>query len=420
MRFTQITKSTHRIITIGLAAAFVVVFFFPELLQNGAAPEFAKNQGENWLKNLSGAAVPQANAKNPPFTGMGVISYADAVESASPAVVNIHTTKVVTRRVSPLFDDPFFRRFFGSDDPVFRHFFGDRSGRGNTRKRIENSLGSGVIFDKKGYILTNNHVIAGADEIKVLLQDGRSAQARIVGTDPATDLAVLQIELDRLPAIVISQSKVLRVGDVVLAIGNPFGVGQTVTMGIVSATGRDRLGINTFEDFIQTDAAINPGNSGGALINPHGELIGINTAIFSKSGGSQGIGFAIPVTLAGDVMEQIIEHGFVARSWLGIDAQDITPDLAESFGLGNTDGVLVAGVLRGGPADVAGVEPGDVITHVEKAQVEDAHDLLNIIARIRPETTTALQIVRNGRKMTIRARVKQRPETKKRRLQRLQ
>ncbi|MBT8420927.1 MAG: Do family serine endopeptidase [Gammaproteobacteria bacterium] len=413
MRFTPSKKPIYRVTIAGLVTAFVVVISFPELLlQSEAVPAF--------VKNWQGILLPKANAASLPSTRMGAVSYADAVENASPAVINIHTAKVITQRASPLFDDPFFRHFFGSDDPVFRHFFGEKSGRSNTRKRVETSLGSGVIVDKKGYILTNNHVIAGADEIKVMLQDGRSTQAKIVGTDPDTDLAVLRIKLNKLPAIVISQSNVLRVGDVVLAIGNPFGVGQTVTMGIVSATGRDRLGINTFEDFIQTDAAINPGNSGGALINPYGELIGINTAIFSKSGGSQGIGFAIPVSLARDVMEQIIEHGFVARSWLGIDAQNITPDLAESFKLGNTDGVLVAGVVRRGPADAAGIAPGDVITHVGNEHVKDAHDLLNIIARIRPESSASLRIVRDGRKKTIRARVKQRPDTKKRRLRNLQ
>nr|VFJ93169.1 MAG: serine protease DegS [Candidatus Kentron sp. H]VFJ94050.1 MAG: serine protease DegS [Candidatus Kentron sp. H]VFK00714.1 MAG: serine protease DegS [Candidatus Kentron sp. H] len=416
MRLIQSTKLLYWVTTAGLAGAFVVVFLFPELLRNDAVLTFAENQAQSWR----GTPVREASANPHSSMGIGVVSYADAVENASPAVVNIHTAKVVTRRVAPLLDHPFFRDFFGSDDPVLRHFFGDRSGRGSTRKRIETSLGSGVIVDRKGYILTNHHVIAGADEIKVMLQDGRSTQAKVVGTDPDTDLAVLRIKLDKLPAVVLGRSKALRVGDVVLAIGNPFGVGQTVTMGIVSATGRDRLGINTFEDFIQTDAAINPGNSGGALINPHGELIGINTAIFSKSGGSQGIGFAIPVSLARDVMEQIIEHGFVARSWLGIDAQDITPKLAESFRLKNTDGVLVAGVLRRGPADVAGMIPGDVITHVGKAPVKDAHDLLNIIARIRPESTAALRIVRDGRKKTIRAKVEQRPDTKQRRLRKLQ
>nr|VFJ78358.1 MAG: serine protease DegS [Candidatus Kentron sp. FW] len=401
MGFGRTTNVIHRIVTAGLAATFVVVFFFPELLRGNAVMAFTENQEPPQQRQP--ASYPTGS------TGSIIVSYADAVASASPAVVNIHTAKVVTQRVSPLFDDPFFR-----------HFFGDVFGEHNTRKRIKTSLGSGVIISKEGYVLTNNHVVADADEIQVMLQDERSARAEVVGTDPDTDLAVLKIELDRLPSIVISQSETLRVGDVVLAIGNPFGVGQTVTMGIVSATGRNRLGINTFEDFIQTDAAINPGNSGGALINPYGQLIGINTAIFSRSGGSQGIGFAIPVSLAKDVMTQIIRHGFVARGWLGIETQDITTDLAESFGLDSTNGVLVAGVLRGGPADIGGILPGDVITHVGNAPVDDAHDLMNAIARIRPNATALLRIVRHNKIKTIGAKVKQRPDVKQRSLRSLQ
>jgi len=402
MSFGRSTTMIYRIFTIGLAAAFVVVFFFPELLRSDAVLAFTENRHQE-----SPGRISTYPAAEPAKTI--VISYADAVAAASPAVVNIHTAKVVTQRINPLFNDPFFQ-----------HFFGNTFGESSTRKRIKTSLGSGVIISEKGYILTNNHVIADADQIQVMLQDERSARAEVVGTDPDTDLAVLKIQLDRLPSIIISQSETLRVGDVVLAIGNPFGVGQTVTMGIISATGRNRLGINTFEDFIQTDAAINPGNSGGALINPYGQLIGINTAIFSRSGGSQGIGFAIPVSLAKDVMTQIIEHGFVARGWLGIETQDITTDLAESFSLDNTDGVLVAGVLRGGPADIAGILPGDVITHVGNAVVEDAHDLINAIARIRPDTTALLRIVRNNKIKTIGAKVKQRPDVKQPSLQGLQ
>nr|VFK43298.1 MAG: serine protease DegS/serine protease DegQ [Candidatus Kentron sp. TC]VFK43623.1 MAG: serine protease DegS/serine protease DegQ [Candidatus Kentron sp. TC] len=388
MGFVRPVNIIHRVVTAGLAATLVVVFLFPELLRGDAVMAFAEIESDETPEKAM------------------VTSYADAVASASPAVVNIHTAKVITtrRRISPLFDDPFFR-----------HFFGDVFGGQNTRKRVKTSLGSGVIISKKGYILTNNHVIADADEIQVMLQDERKAKAKVVGTDPDTDLAVLKIRLKRLPSIVISQSETLRVGDVVLAIGNPFGVGQTVTMGIVSATGRNRLGINTFEDFIQTDAAINPGNSGGALINPRGQLIGINTAIFSKSGGSQGIGFAIPVSLAKDVMTQIIEHGFVARGWLGIETQDITTDLAESFDLDSTKGVLVAGVLRRGPADIAGILPGDVITHVGNAAVDDAHDLMNAIARIRPNSIALLDIVRHNEAKVIKAKVKQRPDPKKQR-----
>ncbi|TPW11569.1 MAG: serine protease DegS, partial [Halothiobacillaceae bacterium] len=261
-----------------------------------------------------------------------------------------------------------------------------------------------------GYILTNNHVIAGADEILVALKDGRSVQASVVGTDPDTDLAVLKVPPDQLTSVTIGDSDGLRVGDVVLAIGNPFGVGQTVTMGIVSATGRSQLGISTFENFIQTDAAINPGNSGGALINTAGYLIGINTAIFSRSGGSQGIGFAIPASLAKTVMQQIIEHGRAIRGWLGIEAQDITPELADSFGLGDTTGIIIAGVLRDGPAAQAGLKPGDIITHVDGIVVGDAKTLINLIAGIPPQGKTKLGVLRDQRTTTIEAIVGERPQ----------
>jgi serine protease DegS len=252
--------------------------------------------------------------------GTSPVSYATAVEAAAPAVVNIFTTKVVTQRVQPLFDDP-----------LLQHFFGDRLAV--PRKRLETSLGSGVVVSPQGYILTNHHVIVDADEILLAFPDGRTATATLVGSDPDTDLAILKVSLSGLPAITLGRSADLRVGDVVLAIGNPYGVGQTVTQGIVSAVGRTQLGINSIEDFIQTDAAINPGNSGGALVDAYGRLVGINTAIFSRSGGSQGIGFAIPVDLAKGVMRQIIETGHVTRRWLGIELQDMTPTLAESFGL---------------------------------------------------------------------------------------
>jgi serine protease DegS len=314
----------------GLAAAFVYVLLVqPQLLRtDGTVVEVTETPEQ---EAVSSSAGPGA------LNGMSVgpASYADAVQRAAPAVVNVHTAKVITRRVHPLLEDP-----------IFQHFFGDRFTQ--SRREVQTSLGSGVLISKQGYVLTNNHVIDGADEIKVLLADGRSAQAKVVGTDPDTDLAVLRIETESLPAIVIGNSKNLRVGDIALAIGNPFGVGQTVTFGIISATGRDHLGINAFEEFIQTDAAINPGNSGGALINASGELIGINSAIYSRSGGSQGIGFAIPINLAKGVMTQIIEQGHVVRGWLGIEAQDLTAALADSFGMPDTNGVLISGVLRDG------------------------------------------------------------------------
>jgi len=297
----------------------------------------------------------------------GPVSYAGAVNMAAPAVVNVYTTKIHRQSISPIFNDPFFR-----------HLFGDAL-RGQTRERIENSLGSGVIVDSKGYIVTNNHVIADADQINVVLNDGKSLEATVVGTDPDSDIAVLKVDSRKLPTITIGDSSILQVGDVVLAIGNPFGVGQTVTMGIVSATGRNQLGINNFENFIQTDAAINPGNSGGALIDAHGRLVGINTAIFSKTGGSQGIGFAIPVDMVRGIMKQLVETGKVSRGWLGLGGQDVTAALAESFGLKDVQGVLISNVFRGAAADRAGLRPGDVITMIDDHKITSAFDVVNAI-----------------------------------------
>ena len=254
--------------------------------------------------------APQTN-----YVQQGPVTYADAVVRAAPAVANLYTTKVVNRNARPLFEDPQFRHFFGNNAPK--------------QKRMESSLGSAVLMSPEGYLLTNNHVVLNADQIVVALKDGRETLARVIGSDPETDLAVLKIDLKNLPAITIGRSDTLRIGDIALAIGNPFGVGQTTTMGIISATGRNQLGLNNYEDFIQTDAAINPGNSGGALVDANGNLTGINTAIFTKSGGSQGIGFAIPINLAMEVMKSIIEHGQVIRGWLGIEVQPLTPDLAE-------------------------------------------------------------------------------------------
>ncbi len=328
----------------------------------------------------------------------GVVSYAMAVDAAAPAVVNIYTTKVITRRATPFFDDPFFRRFFGTPP--------------QPRRQRQTSLGSGVILNEEGYILTNNHVIDGSDEILVALHDERTVEASVVGTDPETDLAVLKVSLDDLPSIVMGDSDQLRVGDVVLAIGNPFGVGQTVTQGIVSAKGRSQLGISTFENFIQTDAAINPGNSGGALINAYGALVGINTAIFSRSGGSQGIGFAIPVTLVKSIMKQIIEHGEAVRGWLGIEIQTLTPALAESFGLKNIKGIIIAGILRNGPADHAGLQAGDIITDIGGKPVFDANSALNQIAQATPGETLSLHGMRNGGEFSIDVTIGRRPASR--------
>ena len=274
---------------------------------------------------------------------------------------------------------------------------------------MESSLGSAVLMSKEGYLLTNNHVTAGADQIIVALKDGRETLARVIGSDPETDLAVLKIDLPDLPAITLGRSDNIQIGDVVLAIGNPFGVGQTVTMGIVSATGRNQLGLNTYEDFIQTDAAINPGNSGGALVDAQGNLLGINTAIFSRSGGSQGIGFAIPVKLALEVMRSIVKHGQVVRGWLGLEVQALTPELAESFGLLESPGVLVAGVYRGGPAYEAGLQPGDIILKIAGENAQDGRSSMNQVARMQPNEKVTLEILRNGQPRTVTAQIGVRP-----------
>ncbi|WP_263142297.1 Do family serine endopeptidase AlgW [Pseudomonas sp. RIT-PI-AD] len=325
----------------------------------------------------------------------GPASYADAVNHASPAVANLYTTKVVSKPSHPLFEDPQFRKFFGDNLP--------------RQRRMESSLGSAVIMSPEGYLLTNNHVTSGADQIVVALKDGRETLARLVGSDPETDLAVLKIDLDNLPAITLGHSETIQIGDVALAIGNPFGLQQTVTMGIISATGRNQLGLNTYEDFIQTDAAINPGNSGGALVDAYGNLIGINTAIFSKSGGSQGIGFAIPTKLAMDVMKAIIEHGQVIRGWLGIEVQPMTAELAESFGLRDRAGIVVAGIYRDGPAQRAGLQPGDIILNIAGEQAGDGRRSMNQVARTKPGEKIDIEILRNGEKLKLSAEVGMRP-----------
>ena len=325
----------------------------------------------------------------------GPVSYADAVTTAAPAVVNLYTTKVINKPNHPLFEDPQFRRFFGDNSPK--------------QKRMESSLGSGVMMSPEGYILTNNHVTSGADQIVVALKDGRETLARVIGSDPETDLAVLKIDLKNLPSITIGRSDNIRIGDVALAIGNPFGVGQTVTMGIISATGRNQLGLNNYEDFIQTDAAINPGNSGGALVDANGNLTGINTAIFSKSGGSQGIGFAIPVKLAMEVMKSIIEHGQVIRGWLGIEVQPLTQELAESFGLSGRPGIVVAGIFRDGPAQKAGLQLGDVILSIDGEPAGDGRKSMNQVARIKPTDKVTILVMRNGKEIKLSAAIGLRP-----------
>jgi serine protease DegS len=320
----------------------------------------------------------------------GPVSYAQAVERAAPAVVNVFTRKRVQRQRHPLFDDPLFRQFF-------------RSTR-EPDQRVQSSLGSGVILSEHGYVLTNNHVISGADEIVVALRDGREAQARLIGTDPEADLAVLQIDLQQLPVIPVASDRSLNIGDVVLAIGNPFGVGQTVTFGIVSATGRNQLGLNTYENYIQTDAAINPGNSGGALINAHGELVGVNTAIFSKSGGSEGIGFAIPSEVATRTLSDIARHGQAIRGWLGIEVREATAALLQSLQLPNAlSGLIVTGLYSGGPAEQAGLQVGDIITQINDESAADARAAMNQIGALRPGDRIAIDLLRAGQSIRVEA-----------------
>ncbi len=324
-------------------------------------------------------------------------SYAEAAARVLPSVVFIATSKDVRTPRNPLLDDP-----------IFRHFFGDRLD--NRPERRSSGLGSGVIVSREGYILTNNHVVEAADDIEVSLNDGRKFHAIEVGRDPESDLAVLRIEeAGTLPAITFAQPDSLAVGDVVLAIGNPFGVGQTVTMGIVSALGRSHLGINTFENFIQTDAAINPGNSGGALVDANGHLVGINAAIFSRSGGSLGIGFAIPTSLAREVMDQIIRTGTVTRGWIGVEIQEMTPELAESFGLSDERGALIAGVVRDGPADRAGMRPGDVLLAIGTVDISGPRQMLDVISRMAPGSRDAFHVRRSGRELDLELEVGTRP-----------
>jgi serine protease DegQ len=366
--------------TISLAVLFVVSTLRPELVSFSGG-------GRSQMVTIREAAPGAADAKAP--------SYNDAVSRATPAVVNIFTSKQVKAPAHPFMDDPLFRRFFGDSM--------------SKEPRKQSSLGSGVIVSADGYILTNHHVVEQADEIEIALSDGRRASARLVGADPETDLAVLKAELKELPSIAFGQAEQMKVGDVVLAIGNPFGVGQTVTMGIVSALGRTQLGINTFENFIQTDAAINPGNSGGALVDASGSLIGINTAMYSRTGGSEGIGFAIPETVAKQVMHQIIANGAVTRGWIGVEAQDLSKELADSFGLKSARGALIADVFRSGPADNAGVKPGDILTEVNGKPVTNTSGMLNLVAALEPGSVATLTLMRSHNPLTVRVNVAKRP-----------
>ena len=370
-------------VTVGLAIFFIVMALKPEWLGSGvgAHRKVAIKSDTVTLHEAEKSDVPAAG------------SYREAARRAMPSVVNIFTSKKV-RQYNSLLDDPFFRRFFGNQK------------RG--RQKLS-SLGSGVIVSEDGYILTNNHVVASADEIEVALVDGRKAKASVIGVDPETDLAVIKIEMDKLPAVTFGHMEQVRVGDVVLAIGNPFGVGQTVTMGIVSALGRTHLGINMFENFIQIDAAINPGNSGGALVDTSGNLLGVNSAIFSRSGGSLGIGFAIPVSTAKSVMEAIIKDGHVVRGWIGVEPQDITTELAEAFKLRQKDGVIIAGVLKNGPADKAGIKPGDILVSIQGEPIKNISTLFTQIAELTPGSMADMVVLRDEGEAALKVEVAKRP-----------
>lgn len=352
-----------------------------------------------WLPSLGSQQIQLQTPSGLPTIEIGhsiaVSSYSEAAKRAMPTVVNVYTTKEINVPNNPF-----------QNDPLFRHFFGDRFG---TRKEQASSLGSGVIVSAQGYIVTNHHVIDAADEIEVALADGRKARAKLVGSDPDTDIALLKIDLSNLPVITFGRSDQTHVGDVVLAIGNPFGVGQTVTMGIVSALGRSHLGINTFENFIQTDAAINPGNSGGALVDSNGNLIGINSAIYSRSGGSLGIGFAIPTTTAKQVMDALVSHGQVIRGYIGVEPQDVTPELADAFKLPRKDGALITGLQRDGPADRAGIKVGDVLVAVEGKAVTDTISMLNLVAQLAPGAQAKLRVLRNGKEIEVVTVIGKRP-----------
>ncbi len=356
-------------VTVLLAAYFVVTTLKPDWVGRPAT------LGSTGVALLQAPALPAAAA--PPG------SFRLAAQRASAAVVSINTSKGPEKH--PQANDPWFRFFFGEQ------------GSGQPQA----GLGSGVIISAEGYILTNNHVVEGADEIEVVLNDSRRASAKVIGTDPESDLAILKVALERLPVITIGNSDGLQVGDQVLAIGNPFGVGQTVTGGIVSALGRNQLGINTFENFIQTDAAINPGNSGGALVDVNGSLMGINTAIYSRSGGSMGIGFAIPVSTAKLVLESILRDGVVTRGWIGVEPADLSPELMETFGVKAKRGVLITGVLQNGPAAQSGIRPGDVILEVAGKKISAVSELLSSVAALKPGSAAKFQLIRRDESVEL-------------------
>lgn len=372
----QIWLIFSQAVTVVVAAVFTVSTLKPEWLRR----EAATRPGVVSIVTADSNAPRQA-----PATGLSA-----AAKQASPAVVNITASKTPPRTL----DDPWSQFFYGQGQS----------------QQPQVGLGSGVLVSSAGYVLTNNHVVEGSDDIEVQLTDGRKARATLVGTDPDTDVAVLKIGLDKLPTITFGNTEHLEVGDVVLAIGNPFGVGQTVTSGIVSALGRNQLGINTFENFIQTDAAINPGNSGGALVDAQGRLLGINTAIYSRSGGSMGIGFAIPVDTAKQVMESLISQGQVKRGWIGVEPRDLTPEMAENFDLPVKEGVLITGVLQSGPAGQGGLRPGDVVVKIQGNEIRNTRQLLNVVAGLAPGSEAQVDVQRGAKALVLSLKIAQRPK----------
>lgn len=369
----------------GILVAAALLILFPQVISTSLAPV-----------EINQVNQPQAGSGS---LGNGPVSYADAVAQAAPAVVNIYTRKLAELSPEQQLTDPQPRDHEQTPSQE------------QQQERQLSSLGSGVIISNDGYIITNNHVVAGADSILIALRDGREAQAKVIGTDPETDLAILKVELGGLSSINLVSSDSIRIGDVALAIGNPYGVGQTVTMGIISATGRNKLGINTYENFIQTDAAINPGNSGGALINARGDMIGINTAIFSRSGGSQGIGFAIPSDLVKSVLLGIIEDGRVVRGWLGIEIQEMTPALAESFGTEKGWGLIIAGIFRDSPAHKAGLQPGDILFSIDGKTIRSGRSAMGQIAATKPGAVLEMELIRSGEPMKFKVIIGDRPPT---------
>ena len=372
-------------VTIALALLFIVHTLKPELLPTAA---------RNGVVTLYESAAPTVDGALP-GTGLSV-----AAKKAMPSVVNIFTSTIIKLPVSPFMDDPRLRFFFGNQNEA-------------TEPQHSSSLGSGVIVSPDGFILTNHHVVEAADQIEVALADGRKARAHVIGSDPETDLAVIKIDMQgNLPAITFGHPESAHVGDMVLAIGNPFGVGQTVTMGIISALKRDHLGLNTFESFIQTDAAINPGNSGGALVDVWGNLIGVNSAIYSPNGGSLGIGFAIPATTAKKTMEQIIQHGSVTRGWIGAGIQELTPEMVSSFKLADAKGVLITEIIRNSPAEQAGIKTGDILISIDNRAINDWSAMLETIANLAPGNIVVVKLLRNGSEISPQVKIGKRQKPK--------